>query len=160
MVNPIKFIAFGRRFDSVGHILRLYEKKMLEGMEMSKLDAKTWIRENVPKRTGQLQDSLISCIDTDWNFSGVRYNADIVTNVPYAYKIMGDPAHFGTYYEHSGKPAVANYYGHHGRIFLNDPAATTFWDSKMTDYMKDNITTNLSIAIGYKYLKYMVEDVG
>ncbi len=106
-----------------------------------------WINKYVPKRTGQLRDSLINWINDHWIVDDVGLKASLNTDVEYAFDISGDASHKGTWYEHSGAPAVAYYYNNYGRIFLDDPQAITMWSGLMASFLNSEFNKNI---ISYK----------
>ncbi len=91
--------------------------------------------ERVPVRTGQLLDSVIRCINTRWSIDNDNVHLEIGSDVKYAYDLVGEPAHGATWFEHDGRWAYAYYYGHSGKIYLNDPNAVIDWQNDLFDYM-------------------------
>lgn len=114
-----------------------------------KKDLRDWIRLYVPRRTGQLQHNLLFNLDKSRITRGIlKFIAG--STVRYADRVdrmsSGQVKHHG-WREHSGKRAYAYYYGHRGRIFLNDPAAVGGFFEKLLDYMRRRVDYHITIAL-------------
>ncbi len=101
--------------------------------DATKADVISKAKDIVPKRTGQLLKSVLESID-NWRREGEMVHLEIKSDIEYADKITGVPAHFGTWYEHDGTRAYAYYGGHKGRIYLDDPHATVQWKMRLIAY--------------------------
>ena len=105
-----------------------------------------WINKYVPKRTGQLRDDLIEYIKIHWRTTvDEKTLIDLITKIEYATDIHGIAAHKGTWFEHSGAPAIANYYNHTGRIYLDDPEAFEYWHLIIEDFVREELRKNIMI---------------
>jgi hypothetical protein len=124
---------------------KLYTKRQLkrmarnilnDAMASTKSDTIDWINKYVPKRTGQLRESLIAWINKKWKVSDSGLVISMGSKIPYALNIKGDPVHTGTWLEHSGKPAT-DYKGN--PIWLDDPTADPNWVFSIADFIKDSV---------------------
>ncbi len=137
----------GKTF-SQEELIQILTNIMLSSLVLSKHDTIKQIKKIVPKRTGQIHDSLIDWINTQWRVRKDNMTISLGTFVPYADRITGDVAHRSTWFEHSGKPATASYYGHSGNIFLNDPQAIIDWKIKIGEYIKEVFEKYIEIYKG------------
>ena len=105
-------------------------------------DLKAWINKYVPKRTGQLRDSLKKNLESSRVVNGIM-RIKLGTHLNYAPAVNL----FSTsQVRHRGEIGYAYYYGHYGRIVLNDPLAIgSFWD-KILLYITQRARTNLIAA--------------
>ena len=102
----------------------LLSKIVLDTISVLKLGGSNWSQTYVPKRTGALQKDLIKYINTNWIYTEGMIVLDLISNIPYAMDIVGNPIHVGTFYEHDGSFA----YDQHGKlVYLNDPQAEKYW---------------------------------
>ena len=124
-----------------------FRLRFLEAVNNTKAETEIWIETFVPKRTGQLRDSLIDWIRNNWELKDMTIDLDAQTDVPYARSIEGDPRHNATWYEHSGRLARAFYYGFAGKVFLDDPQATVDWFYNMGVFVRRQIDDDIQIAI-------------
>lgn len=131
-----------------------------------------WILRFVPKRTGQLRDSLLRNMQSSRVRNGVL-RFIIGTHLNYAPRVNAMSGHqvkHHSWFEHGkmikrkkkkgkgkrftrkrGKRAYAYYYGHYGRIFLDDPEALgNFW-AHLLIFIKDRAKVNLAKAMLYQY---------
>jgi len=136
----------GRDF-SKEELLVIFNEILFNTLKATKIAALDWINRYVPKRTGQLRDSLIDWMNTHWIVDDVGLKASLHSDVEYAFDIAGDPAHSGTWYEHSGAPATAYYYHHFGRVFLDDPTAIAMWSGLISSFLNSEFNRNI---ISYK----------
>jgi hypothetical protein len=117
-------------------------------------DMKEWIKEFVPKRTGQLQDNLLANIESS-RVVDFTLKLIIRTSIDYAADVnaMSDAQvqHDATWFEHSGKRAYAYYYGNYGPIFLNDPNAMGGFFQELQEYGKQRSFVNLAKAKARHY---------
>ena len=111
-----------------------------------KIETIDWIHTYVPKRTGQLRNSLIDWVNNNWFVDEHGLWASMATDVEYATKITGLAAHHGTWYEHSGAPAYAKFGNkYYGRVYLDDPQAIAGWYQIIGSYIYDRFITTLQI---------------
>jgi len=112
-----------------------------EQVRLAKEWAIEYIADIVPKRTGRLREALTDYIRDQWDEYNPNPFLDLYApGVPYADEIIGEPAHAGTWYEHSGKLAYAN----GAPVYLDDPAARVDW----LESFWDNITLEFEIEFG------------
>jgi len=84
-----------------------------------------WIKFKVPKRTGQLQDSLMNTLNTSTVSDG-QLTIELGTMIGYASDVDRMMTQKVRHFQEWG---TAYYYGHSGRILLNDPfAVVEFWE--------------------------------
>jgi len=147
-VKNVKIKVFDKNI-TWDYMWTLYLGLVQEAVLATRTDTGVWIDKYVPRRTGQLQDSLHEWIVEEWTGipHGEIIRLDVQTLVPYATSISGDPEHLGTWFEHSGKLATAYYYNHMGRIYLDDPYAEQFWYDLMEFFVRGSIEKNLTKAI-------------
>ena len=132
-------------------LISKYREIIFNAIKDTKTYTINWIHKFVPKRTGQLRDNLIEWINNHWMLGTMDRNTiiDLVTNIEYATDMTGDVVHTGTWYEHSGAPAMAFYYGYNGRIFLDDPTAIINWYFIIEDFVREELTKNITIYKDY-----------
>jgi len=138
----IKFIAKNTEVD-FAEILALLHNMLLYVLSELIFELKIWINTKVPKRTGQLRDNLIKHLESS-NVKKGLMRLVLGTNINYA----PDVADMSTrQVRHSGEKGYAYYYGHHGKINLNDPQAIgDFWDELM-EYAQERTMFILQRAI-------------
>jgi hypothetical protein len=139
-----------------------------ETLDKTIKDLKEWIYKYVPKRTGQLRDNLIKHIETSQYLSKGLLEIIIGTDLDYAQRVSQmstRQVRHSSWFEHAQrgkrpkkykrkkklkpKRAYAYYYGHHGRIFLNDPDAIgNFWN-KLILFLQKRSLVNLNVAAQY-----------
>jgi len=146
--DSIKYIAGNLKL-SYEETVRLITNILQDALDWTIREMEDWIKKFVPKRTGQLQDNLLANIKS----SRVRDHTlklIIRTSIDYAGKVseMSDAQvqHDSTWFEHSGERAYAYYYGHYGRIYLNDPDAKGDFFQLLQEYGKDRAFVNLAKA--------------
>ena len=150
----IKYIAGRDKNLTYEDVLQLITDILNEIHSSVLVDMEDWINEKVPKRTGQLRDNLIRNIQSSRVRAGVL-RIIIATSIDYASKVnemaTGQVRHSGTWKEHSGKNAYAYYYGHYGKIFLDDPGALGGFFNKLVEFAKERALFHLArITIKYK----------
>lgn len=127
----------------------IVEEAIDRALLMTKIDTINTDLEMVPKRTGQLRDTIMRSINS-WNVNinfGTLLEWGINLDLDYAYNIQGNPKHKGTYYEHSGKLATAYYYGFHGKVWLEDPRASIDWDNELRTFIIVDLKKNFQIEL-------------
>lgn len=151
-------------------LVMLIEPILNETLERTMEDMTIWILRFVPKRTGQLRVSLLDNMKSSRVKNGVL-RFIIGTHLDYATRVnkmsTSQVRHKGTWYEHPRKKRVkwykkkktikrrayAYYYGHYGRIFLDDPEAVGgFWFALLT-YLKLRILFHMKNAMLKQYGK-------
>lgn len=123
----IKFLAKKTQVD-FSEILALLHNMLLYVLEELIFELKIWINTKVPKRTGQLRDNLLKHLESS-NVKKGLMRLVLGTDIKYA----PDVADMATrQVRHSGEKGYAYYYGHHGKINLDDPQAIgDFWEELM-----------------------------
>ena len=106
-------------------LLQIFDDMLLYIKDEVIFELTMWINLKVPKRTGQLRDTLIDTLNTSTAGTGelkielgsfVEYASDV--DIMRTFKVR----HFNEW-------GTAYYYGHSGRILLNDPFAVgEFWE--------------------------------
>jgi hypothetical protein len=159
-------------------LIQLIEPILSATLENTLNDMVRWILKYVPKRTGQLRESLLRSIQNSRVKNGVLQFI-IGTHLNYAAKVnamsTSQVRHSGSWYEHSGAPAYAYYgpYRHRGtkvgkrrmgvgrrykgpsnyRVFLYDPDAIGgFWDA-MLKYIEVRLLFHMKNAMQVQYGK-------
>ena len=146
--DNIKYLVEGSNY-TYEEIKELISNMLNDVLKQTLLDINIWIDYHVPKRTGQLRDNLKKHIQSS------RVSKNILrvimgTSIDYAKEVnkmtQGQVRHTGTNKENDGSWAYANYWGHSGRIYLDDPQAVGhFWD-KLLSFTKERIIINLTKA--------------
>ncbi|GAG31103.1 unnamed protein product, partial [marine sediment metagenome] len=95
----------GREF-SKDELINIFYEILSSTLITTKNAALDWINRFVPKRTGQLRDSLIDWINRNWVVDAAGLRASLNTDVEYAFDIIGESAHDATWYEHNGEEAT------------------------------------------------------
>jgi len=146
--DAIKYIVAHSKLTSA-QVKAIFQQVLERTLSDTKFELTQWINSKVPKRTGQLRESLLRELNSS-RVTGTILYLVIGAMVPYATQVnaytTSNVRHLGTMYEHSGKKAYANYGGHHGPIYLDDPRAVgQFWDKLMT-FIKERLFINLAKA--------------
>lgn len=138
----IKFIAKNTEVD-FAEIVALIHNMLLYVLDELIFELKAWINKKVPKRTGQLRDNLLKHLESS-NVKKGLMRLVLGTDIQYA----PDVAEMSTrQVRHSGEKGYAYYYGHHGKINLNDPQAIgDFWN-ELLEFAKDRCMFILQRAI-------------
>jgi len=139
--GKIKYIAKQRNL-TYDQVLTLIRNILQETLNNTIEDLEKWIKKKVPKRTGQLRDSLIKNLHSSRVVKGIA-RLIMGTNIDYA----EDVNEYSTQQvRHQGEVGYAYYYGHYGKIMLYDPEAIGhFWDF-MRVYARTRILYNLKKA--------------
>lgn len=122
-----------------------------ETLELTIKETEEWIDEFVPKRSGDLIESLKHFLGRSrpppiaaGEIRGIRLILGSGADVKYAKYVikMSDEQvqHNATWYEHSGKKA----YSKGKPVFLDDPHAIGAYHEKMIEYAKERLKTNLT----------------
>ena len=147
IVKMVKRYRYKGRDFSKEELLIIFHEILFNTLKATKITILDWINKYVPKRTGQLRDSLIDWINSHWIVDEIGLKASLHSDVEYAFDIVGDAAHKGTWFEHSGAEATAYYYNNYGRIFLDDPQALTRWSGLISSFLNSEFNRNI---ISYK----------
>ena len=138
----IKFLAKNTEVD-FDEILSLLHNMLLYVLDELIFELKTWIKTKVPKRTGQLRDNLLKHLESS-NVKKGLMRLVLGTDIQYAPDVAEMPTRT---VRHSGEVGYAYYYGHHGKINLNDPQAIgDFWNELM-EYAQERTMFILQRAI-------------
>lgn len=148
--TKLKYLIRGKRYSYEG--VKLTKDNIVQfTIDDLKKSVINWIKINVPKRTGQLQDNLIDYIEKNWHYKEGFTTLDLYTNVDYAFDIV-NPKHYNTWLEHSGIEAIADYGGHTGKILLHDPMAIANWQNVLAGFVleefKKILTININKVVG------------
>ena len=107
-------------------------------------DLDDWIDEFVPKRTGQLRDSLKHNLRSSRVINKTLLKLYFGTHLDYA-DFVNDMT--TSQVAHNGTIGYAYYYGNYGRITLNDPNAVGSFFDKMIQYARIALKANIQRAI-------------
>jgi len=140
----VKTFRYRGKFYTKEELLNILNEILLLTLNATKTETLNWINQFVPKRTGALRDSLIEWINKYWEKTENGIKISLGTDVSHAFDIIGDPQHYGTWFEHSGEPAY-DYTG--GRVYLDDPQALLTWDTAIASFIQETFNNNL---ISYK----------
>jgi len=141
-VVKIKYIAKGNKLTYI-EVLALLHNMLLYVLDELMIELRIWINTKVPKRTGQLRDSLLKNLESS-NVKKGLMRIVLGTHLDYA----PDVAEMSTaQVRHSGEVGYAYYWGASGRLILDDPEAIgNFWDVLIA-YAKERTKTILARAI-------------
>lgn len=136
--KEIKYIAKNTEM-TYEQVLGVIQQVLTEVLNSVESDLIEWIRTKVPKRTGQLRDSLIKNLRSSRMRKGLL-RIIIGSHLNY----INDLNQMSTsQVRHNGEIGYAYYYGHYSRIVLNDPQAVGgFWD-KLLSYAKSRVNYHL-----------------
>jgi hypothetical protein len=107
-------------------------------------DLDRWIDTYVPKRTGQLRDSLKANLRSSRVIQGKLLKLYFGTRLDYAEFVNEMTT---SQVAHSGETGYAYYYGHYGRITLDDPNAIGNFFDAMINYARMELQSNIQNAI-------------
>ncbi len=141
-VLEIKYLA-KQNAVTYQEVLTLIHDMLLYVLDELIFELEIWIKNKVPKRTGQLRQSLLDNLHSSFVKLGLM-RIILGTHLEYA----EDVAAMSTMQvRHSGEPGYAYYYGHHGKIMLEDPQAIgNFWD-ELLKYAQERTMFILQRAI-------------
>jgi len=147
--DVISYLA-GRLQLSYEETLILITNILQDTLDWTIIDVEAWIKEFVPKRTGQLQDNLLLNLQSSFIKNKTMIRLVLKTFIDYAGDVNAysdaQVQHNATWFEHSGARAYAYYGGHHGPIFLDDPEAVGGFMSKLQEFAKGRCLFNLTKA--------------
>jgi len=131
-VIKIKYIAKNTEVDYEDIVILLHNM-FLYVLDELLFELRIWINTKVPKRTGQLRESLLKNLESSSVKKGLM-RLVLGTDVGYA----PDVAKYSTrQVRHSGEVGYAYYWGEDGRMILNDPEAIgNFWE-ELIKYAKE-----------------------
>lgn len=148
----IQYIAGNRKmkYDQVKNFI---QNALNECLERTIADMEDWIKNHVPKRSGDLIESLLKFLRrsrpppaTASELRGVRLILGVGANIDYAKyvnrMVMANVRHFNTWLEHSGKKA----YSKGKPVLLNDSRAVGYFFDKMVEHGKERLKINLAKA--------------
>jgi len=141
-VIQIKYIAKGNKL-SFEEVLALMHNMLLYVLDELLVELEVWIKEKVPKATGQLQDNLLANLKSSTVKKGLM-RVVLGTDIGYAQEVADMST---AQVRHSGEIAYAYYYGKSGKIILDDPQAIgNFW-KELIAYAQERRTNILQRAI-------------
>jgi hypothetical protein len=131
----------------------LIQRALNTALEDTIIEIEAWILKYVPKRSGDLQKSLLSFLEKSVppeismdQFHDLRLVLGAGREVDYIKYVdqmtNAQVQHFGTWLEHSGRRA----YSKGKPVFLNDPQALGQFFDQMVTYGKERFLTNLNKA--------------
>lgn len=128
---------------SYDEILQTIHDMLLYVLDELTHELEIWIESKVPKRTGQLRDSLIANLHSSRVKLGLM-RVILGTHLSYAEDVADMST---TQVRHSGEEGYAYYYGHYGKIILWDPEAIgNFWE-ELLKYAQERTMFILQRAI-------------
>lgn len=120
-------------------------------------DLDKWIDEFVPKRTGQLRESLKANLRSSRVIQSTLLKLYFGTHLDYA-DFVNDMT--TSQVAHTGEIGYAYYYGHYGRITLNDPNAIGSFFDEMINYARIALRANITYAIqSMQYIPHMPQNL-
>ena len=141
-VIEIKFLAKSNEM-SYAEVLFTINEMLLYVLEQLLLELEIWINKFVPKRTGQLRDSLIANLYSSEVKKGLM-RVILGTHLDYA-EYVADMSTMQV--RHFGEKGYAYYYSSNGPIILDDPNAIgNFWE-ELLKYAKERCMNILQRAI-------------
>ena len=158
-------------------LISLIEPILYATLQNTITDMIRWILKYVPRRTGQLRDTLIKSMKSSRVQNGML-KFIVGTHVQYANKVnqmSTSQVQHNSWFEHSGHRAYAYYYNYkhrgtkvgkrkmkigkrykgpsHYRIFLSDPDAVgMFWDTLLV-YLRLRVLYHLRNTMLFQYGK-------
>ena len=138
----IKYLAKSTEM-SFDEILGMINDMLMYVLDELIRELEIWIKSKVPKRTGQLRDSLIANLHSSRVKLGLM-RIILGTNLDYAEDVNEMSTRI---VRHSGEPAYAYYYGHYGKITLNDPQAIGGFFDALLKFAKERTMFILQRAI-------------
>ncbi len=147
----IKYIIGGRTDLTIKNVKEFIQGILDDTLNITIEETREWIYKYVPKRSGDLQESLLSFLEkskpppTIFNeIRGVRLVLGAGAEVKYVKYVDkfddSNVQHDNTWREHSGKKA----YSKGKPILLDDPQAKGQFFDKMVSYAKSRLRINLS----------------
>lgn len=160
---------------TVKQLIALVEPVLYDTLDKTMDDIENWIKRFVPKRTGQLRDSLLANMASSRVKKGVL-RFIIGTHLNYAAKVnrmttkqvrhdsgrehrqrgpkrRGKKGRYKKGKLKKARWAYAYYYGHYGRIYLHDPQAIGGFWFKLLTYLRTRILFHMANAMRFQYGK-------
>jgi len=123
-------------------VLELLTQIMEKTIQYTVPEIEQWIKEYVPKRTGQLQNSLLDSINmTEW--TGQQLRLILFTDVEYATELNNRK---DIQIQHNNEIGSAYYYGHYGKLILNDPKAQYGFMGLLKMFARQHLKDNFKRA--------------
>ena len=146
----IKYILGHSKF-TFEQVNAFIQKILNETLDLTVKETEEWIDEFVPKRSGDLIESLKKFLNkskpptsTAGEIRGVRLILGVGAEVPYAKYVMDftdeQVQHANTWREHSGKKA----YSKGQPVLMNDPEARGMFFEMLLIYAVERLRTNLT----------------
>ena len=136
--DQIKYIA-GHSKLTYDQVLILIRNVLEDTLSDVIMDLELWIKSKVPKRTGQLRESLIANLHSSRVKNGLL-RLILGTHLDYAAKVA---SYSTSQVRHMREKGYAYYYGHYGRITLDDPRAIGNFFDKMLEFAKERVDVRL-----------------
>jgi len=99
-------------------------------------DIEKWIKNYVPKRTGQLRENLLRQLQSSRVLKGQFLRLVLGSHITYMRFV---DAYSTAQVRHANEPGYAYYYGHWGKITLNDPKAIGHFWGLLKLYARDRL---------------------
>ena len=149
----VKYIIGDRELLTKEAVKQSIQDALNEALDDTLLEEEIWIEYNVPKRSGDLQESLLKFLKrsvpppgTAGELRGIRLVLGVGADIDYAKFVNRMPLsqvrHYNTWLEHSGKKA----YSKGKPVLLNDQRAIGFYHDKMVEHGKERLVVNLAKA--------------
>ena len=144
-------LVIGKKTYTVEDVKTFIQKILDETLELTITETEEWIDEFVPKRSGDLRESLKKYLyrsrppeTTVGELKGLRLILGVGAEITYAKYVIDmedyNVQHDATWYEHSGKRA----YSKGSRVFLDDPNALANYHNEMVRFAVERLKINLS----------------
>ena len=117
-VTEIRYIA-GSYDLTYDEVLEQVQELLKDILQNTTIELIAWIKKKVPKRTGQLRQSLLDNLESSQVQKGLM-RIILGTHLNYA-KFVNEMS--TSQVAHSGQMGYAYYYGNYGKIVLLDPDA-------------------------------------
>ncbi len=120
---------------SIAEVKRLVRLIGTESVERLKIEGEQWLRDYVPRRTGQLRDNAILNLQSS-GFRGGHVSLVLGSDIFYADYVnqMTD-----SQVQHHGEIGYAHYGGEDGRVRLNDPNAKGHWKTEFKRWASERL---------------------
>jgi len=149
----VKYLIGNRELLTKEDVKQSIQDALNEALDDTILEETIWIEYHVPKRSGDLQESLLKFLErsvpppgTAGELRGIRLVLGVGADIDYAKYVnqmtIAKVKHINTPFEHSGKKA----YSKGVPVILDDPRAIGFYHDEMVRYGKERLVTNLAKA--------------
>lgn len=142
--------VIGKRNYTVEEVKTFIQKILDETLELTITEIEEWINEFVPKRSGDLRESLLKFLaksrppPSTGELRGARLILGVGAEIFYAKYVIdmedSNVQHDATWREHSGKKA----YSKGVPVFLDDPSALANYHDAMVEFGIERLKINLS----------------